>query len=116
MALNAAASGWEKRRAPHRSGVRLIVGAGASSSQACMGLGLVGLKMDFWTNGLDLGELGSDLSVLGLVLRLRISQIHSEEVFSSLAFETRIFSSSYFRCGPQTEHVYNMPPSTTQNL
>ena len=70
-----------------------------------MGLGLVGLKMDFWANGLDLGELGSDLSVLGLVLRLRISQIYSEKVSGFLAFETRIFSSSVFRCGPQTESV-----------
>ena len=41
-----------------RRGVRLITEAGASSSQACMGLGL---------NGLGLGKLGSDFEcfVLG---------------------------------------------------
>ena len=75
-----------------------------------MGLGLVGLKTRFWANGLGLGELGSDLSVLGLNLKLRISHIHSEEVSDSLAFGTRIFSSSGFRCGPQTESVYSLPP------
>ena len=44
---------------------------------------------------------------LGLNLRLWISRIHSEEVSGSLAFGTCIFSSSGFRCGPQTESVYN---------
>ena len=88
--------------------MRLINEAGSSSSQACMGL--VGFKMEFWANGLDLGELDSDLSVLGLDLRLRISQIHSVKVSGSLAFGTRIFSSLGFRCEPQTKSVYSLPP------
>ena len=70
MAFNAAASGWEKRHAPHRSGVSLIVEEGASSSRAYMGLGLNEPKSWVW---LGFNELGSDLSVSGLNLRLRIS-------------------------------------------
>ena len=93
MALNAVTSGWTKRRAPHRSGVRLIVEASASSSRACMGLGLDGPEsLGLRQFGLGLGELGSDLSVLGLNLTLWISRIHFEEVLGSLAFGTRIFS------------------------
>ena len=72
-----------------------------------MGLGLNGLKNEFLANGLGLGELGLDLSVLGLNLRLRISRIYFEKVSGSLAFGTRIFSSLRFYCGPQTESVYN---------
>ena len=107
MALNVAASC--KRRAPHRSGVRLIIETGASSSRACTGLGLNGPKSWVLIDGLGLGILGSDLGILGLVLRLRISQIHSEEISSFLAFGARIFSSSGFHCGPQTESVYSFP-------
>ena len=87
------------RHAAHRSGVRLIVEAGDSCSRICMGLGLNGPKSWALANGLGLNELGSGLSILGLVLRLRISRIYSEKVLSSLAFGTRIFSSSGFRCG-----------------
>ena len=94
------------RHAPHRSGVRLIVEARASSSRACMGLGLNGPKSWALGYGLGLGELGSDLSVLGLDLRLRISQINSEEILVSLAFKVHYFSSSDFCCGPQTESAY----------
>ena len=74
-----------------------------------MGLGLNGPKSWVLANGLGFNELGSDLSISGLNLRLRISRIHSEEVSGSLAFGTRIFSSLVFRCGPQTErclHYY----------
>ena len=57
-----------------RRGVRLIVQAGASFSRACMGLGLDGPEsLGLRKFRLGLGELGSDLSVLGLNLRLRIS-------------------------------------------
>ena len=64
VALNVAASGWTKRRAPHRSGVRLIVEAGAFSSQACMGLGLDGPEsLGLRQFRLGLGELGIYLSV-----------------------------------------------------
>ena len=59
--------------------------------------------------GVGLYELGSYLNVLGLDLRLRISQIHSEEVSGSFEFGTRIFSSSGFHCEPQTESVYSLP-------
>ena len=90
--------------------MRLIIEAGASSSRACMGLGLNGPKSWVLAKGLGFNELGSDLSVLGLNLRLRISQIYSKEVSGSLAFGTHIFSSSGFRCGPQTESVYSLPP------
>ena len=111
MTFNTAASGWENRCAPlHRSGARLITEAGAFSRQAYMSLGLVGLKIRFWAIGLGLGELGSSLSISGLNLRLQISRIHSKEVSGSLAFGTRIFSSSGFRCGPKTESVYSLPP------
>ena len=75
-----------------------------------MGLGLNELKSWVLANGLGLGELGSDLSVLGLDLRLRISQIHSKEVSGFLAFIVHILSSSDFRCGPQTESFYSLPP------
>ena len=54
--------------------------------------------------------LGSSLSVLGLNLRFRISQIYSEEVLGSLAFRTRIFSSSGFHRGPQTERCLQFAP------
>ena len=69
MTLNAAASGWPKRHAPLRWGVRLIVEAGASSNQACMGLCLNGPKSWALSYGLGLGILGlalkaSDLSYL----------------------------------------------------
>ena len=90
--------------------MRLIIGAATSSCQAYISLGLVALKNWVSANGLGLGELDSYLNVLGLSLRFRISPIHSEEVSGSLAFETRIFSSSGFRCGPQTESVYILPP------
>ena len=74
MTLNAAASAWMKRRAPHRSGVRMIVEAGASSSWAYIGLDWDGPEsLGLRQFGLGLGELGSNLSVLGLNLRLRIS-------------------------------------------
>ena len=73
-----------------------------------MGLSLDGPKsLGLRQFGLGLGELGSDLSVLGLDLRLRISQIHSEEFLGSLAFRACIFSSSGFCCRPQTKSVYN---------
>ena len=75
-----------------RRGVRLIIEASASSSRACMGLGLNGPKSWALVNGLGLGVLGSALSILGLNLRLRISRIYSKEVSGSLAFRTRIFS------------------------
>ena len=68
-----------------------------------MGLGLDGPKSWALGYGLGLGELGSDLSISGLNLRFRISRIYSEEVSGSLAFGTRIFSSSGFHLGPQTE-------------
>ena len=99
------------RHAPHRSGVRLIVEVGASSNRAYMGLGLDGPEsLGLRQFGLGLGELGSDLSVLGLNLRFRIFRIHFEEVSGFLAFVTRIFSLSDFRCGPQTESVYSLSP------
>ena len=72
--------------------MRLIVEAGTSSSRAYLGLGLDGPEsLGLRQFGLGLGELGSDLSVLGLDLRLRISQIHSEEVLGFVAFRVRYF-------------------------
>ena len=52
VAFNAAASCWTKRRAPLWWGGCLIVEAGASSNQACMGLGLNGPKSWALANGL----------------------------------------------------------------
>ena len=63
------ASSVRRARAPHRSGVCLIVEASASSNQACMGLSLNGPKSWALGYGLGLGILGSDLSVLGLALK-----------------------------------------------
>ena len=70
----------------------LIVEAGASSSRACTGLDLNGPKSWVLVDGLGLGVLGFDLGILGLVLSLRISQIHYEKISGSLAFGARIFS------------------------
>ena len=101
MAFNAAASGWEKRRAPLRWGVHLTdlvcawslrrvpLPAGPAWAWAWAWMDpKVGLE---WVDGLGLGILGSDLNVSGLNLRFRISQIHSEKVSGSLAFRVRYF-------------------------
>ena len=74
-----------------------------------MGLGLNGpIGWVLGQFGLGLGELGPNLSILGLDLKFRISQIHSEEISGFVAFEIRIFSSSGFHCGPQTKGVYSI--------
>ena len=72
------------RHAPDQGGRRLF-------SPGLYGFGLGGPKNWILANGLGLGVLGSDLSVLGLDLRLHISQIYSEKVSGSLAFRVRYF-------------------------
>ena len=61
MAFNAAASGWAKRCAPLREGVRLLVEACASSPRACRD----GLE---WALGFRLSDYKLSLDVLDLVL------------------------------------------------
>ena len=61
---------------------------------------LTGVGLGFECLGQALGFLSFDLAfwALGFIL---------EKFRTSLAFRTRIFSSSGFRCGPQTDGVYN---------
>ena len=92
------------RHAPNRWGGRLF-------QPGCMGLGLNESKSWVLANGLGFKWARLRFEYfLGLNLRFWISRIHSEEVSGSLAFGTRIFSSSGFRYGPQTESVYSFSP------
>ena len=62
MTFNAPTSGWAKRHAPLRGGVRLLVEARASSPRASRD----GLE---WALGFGLGDYKLSLDVLGLVLQ-----------------------------------------------
>ena len=78
-----------------------------------LGLDLNGPKSWVLTNGLGF-RLG--LRYFGLRFeRFRVLGLTLKKFSGSLAFGTRIFSSSGFRCEPVTESTYSLPPWFFEN-